>query len=803
MLEEAILGRFIVIGRNHQGRIRAAFCGMLGQLDRLARRIRTGPGNHRNASLGDFDTDLNHPMVFGMTQSRRFSGRPTRNQPIGSGNDLPFDKVGKGRFVEAVALEGRDEGSDGTKDLIGGKQSRGRRYFWHEGIRDYFCELGARLARWNGYGKQTPIILALLLLAGVTGVFFTGQYGSKTAQSAPQSDMWIRALEDLEARDWLALSQQQTTEPLKSYITWRRLRDEEAPINFERARQFLNSHNDWPNLYQAYVRMEQAMPAGLSAEAVIAHFTAHPARSIEGVSRHAEALLAMEREDAARDLVAAFWRGSTVYARDENTFLGQFSHLLGQADHEARLDWLLWRDQFSAAERLYPVISAGHRALARARILLARQRPGVDAAIANVPKALRSDPGLIYERMVWRRRAGMTDGAAALLEQAENDIDVSAAPDSWWQERQILVRRYIASKNYARAYALASTHGNDKQAGGLPFAEAEFLSGFLALRFLDNPEDAYAHFQDLYEGVSSPISRARGAYWAGRAAQTMGDSTAKAFWYGKAAAHPTTFYGQQAIRALGRSLSAQPRSEILLGDEVITPEARATFERDSRVQVARALIAAGAVDEAEPFLQKIGYEAEDIATLALAVKLAFAANQPGSAVRIARQGAARGLGMLAAGYPVITRGLPNQADRALVHALTLQESRFDTQAISPAGARGLMQLMPTTAREVARREGLGYSRQRLTDDARYNLYLGSTYVQSLIERFGGADALAIAGYNAGPGNVNRWLRAYGDPRTGTIAWLDWLELIPFSETRNYVQRVAEARAIYRYKFGEG
>lgn len=502
---------------------------------------------------------------------------------------------------------------------------------------------------------------------------------------------------------------------------------------------------------------------------------------------------------------------------EEQAFLDDFGQYLEPEDHAARLDRLLWDNRRSAATREKDFLGEGRRALADARLRLMAQRGGVDAAIDRVPEWLENDPGLYYERVRWRRRKEMNKDAAELLLGFRGNM-VHAT--RWWTEREILARRLLLDGDARTAYKLVSTHGLP---GGVKKADAEFLAGWIALRYLDDPYAAFSHFSALYDFVSYPISRARGAYWTGRAAEAAGKNEIARQWYRVASAHGTTFYGQLAADRLGIQLSPPASSETRTD-----PVEAEKFERDDLVRLVRLLIGLRATasevdDEADdidpaqmplaflatldddralvPLLRHIAWRGNSTTHWVKAAQLAKDAGRAEIAVYIARRAARDGVMLRDLGYPtmVVEEGkLP--LDPALLHALIRQESAFNPDAHSRAGARGLMQLMPATAKKIARElEIKGHSTDRLTEDPYHNLILGGAYLNDMLSRYQGSMVMALAAYNAGPHRVDKWLEENGDPRRSLDDAIDWIEAIPFSETRNYVQRILETLPIYRWK----
>ena len=418
----------------------------------------------------------------------------------------------------------------------------------------------------------------------------------------------------------------------------------------------------------------------------------------------------------------------------------------------------------------------------------------MDRAIANVPSQLRDDPGLRFERLRWRRKQTEDLSAAPFLLEYKGP---RPQPELWAREARILARRALAERDYRAAARLAANHTLDRGGG---FAESEFLAGWVDLVLLNQPNAAEAHFDTLFNGVGFPISRARGAYWRARAAAARGNAQLAQEWYARAAQHPTTFYGQEAARELGRAIDTFAFSV------PFDAEARAAFLDRELVQLVQRLHDLGANKRLRTFLLHLAGLAESAEERLLVAQLAHESDRPREAIRAIKRLSQLDNQVGIAGYPLVnipgaatTPGPPD----ALVLAVIRQESGFDPTAISRADARGMMQLLPGTAKRVAQDLALPYRTSRLTSDPQYNIRLGRAYLAQMLERFGGSAPLALAAYNAGPHRVDRWLELFGDPRTVQIDMIDWMESIPFAETRNYVQRVTEARRVYEYLLENG
>ena len=607
------------------------------------------------------------------------------------------------------------------------------------------------------------------------------------------------------------------TEIIEKLALWVSLKAEDPGAPFQAITGFMETNPDWPSLGTMRIRAEKSIVAETPPAVLLDWFDRHAPRTAAGAAAFGEALLRQGESDRAIAVLRDGWIRFYMDEKTEKDYLARFGEYLDAADHAARLDRLLWDRRASAIKRQMQRVGEGRRALALARLKLMRRSKDVDAAVERVPSWLQNDPGLAYERLRWRRRNDMDAGAYEILLAPRKK---TPHPKLWWRERHILARRALRGGDARLAYRLASGHKMEK---GVERADAEFLAGWIALRFIGDYETAFKHFLGLYETVRYPISRARASYWAGRAAETGGRKKIADQWYTTAAAHVTTFYGQLAARRTAAPASAtiprEPRvgaeaAEAFNHDEFVravrlltdlrgTPAAipPASTSRFSQQVNARVMLATLDAKEAlAPLLRHIARRATTPEEWVLTARLAREAGRNEIAVFVGKRASQRGTVLGELGYPTLI--MPGEAslDSALVHALVRQESAFDPDARSRAGARGLMQLMPATAKKVARElDTVGHSTARLTADPRYNLLLGSTYLDGMMERFNGSMIMALAAYNAGPHRVDRWLKDYGDPRGSLDDAIDWVESIPISETRNYVQRVLESLAIYRVK----
>ncbi len=638
-----------------------------------------------------------------------------------------------------------------------------------------------------GLGKSARIALStvfLALMAALPAAFPAGA-GVLTAQDLALYRQAFKAA-DNERHDEAQRLAAQARDPLPAkVIRWITLATP-AGGSFAEIAAFTRDNPDWPNLAQLRRQAEKAMPIDLDPPQLLEWFRQYPPLSNDGFLLYADTLIGTGGTERAVPLVRSRWVDANFTAEEEEAFLARYRAHLRPQDHKARIDRLLWEKQEAPVRRMLSFFDDAYDTLIEARIALDTDNGAADAAVARVAPNLRNDPGLLFDRARFRRRKGDDAGALEIVTQAPADM---GRPQAWWSERHLLARRAIERGDYNLAYRLVKAHGQKDGAG---LAEAEFLAGFLALRFLDQPSEAFGHFNKLYRLTTAPISKARGAYWCGRAAEALGQAEQANEWYAKAAPYGTTFYGQLSARHIAGGTVTLPAPPPVSNAEATT------FDRREVVRVARLLaeIEGGDDERVSAFLRRISLTARTPADYTLAARLATELGRRDLAVAAAKDAAQNDVFLVDAGYPMID-ARPSTPEAALIHGIIRQESTFNTQIVSSAGARGLMQLMPTTAQLVAGKLGLKHTNARLTSDPGYNVTLGSAYLAELIDRFNGSYVLAIAGYNAGPGRVRQWIQTYGDPRTGTIDVVDWIELIPIHETRNYVQRVMEATLVYR------
>ncbi len=556
---------------------------------------------------------------------------------------------------------------------------------------------------------------------------------------------------------------------------------------------FLARRPDWPGLAWLRRKSEAAIDT-LPSDEIIAFYQEMPPQSPEGVLSRARVLIENGQQgDAEAELVLA-WRTMPMGRLIQANYLRQHADLLAP-HHNARLDRMLWDNHQVSARQMLSLVDEDHRALAEARIALRDMAPGVDVLIEAVPAELNGAPGLAHDRFVWRVRKGRDDDAIDLLMERSTSAQALGEPEKWARSRANLARKAMRAGEPERAYQIASRHYLTE---GASYADLEWLSGFIALRQLDDPTTALRHFQHFDKAVSSPISRGRAGYWLGRAYEALGDSDGAHDAYSQAAEHQTSFYGLLAAERIGR-----PFDPVLANPPDVPPWKDAAFMSSGVLQAGLLLLEAGELDLAERFLAHLVESLDPVQANQLG-EMVIDIGQPHLAVMIAKRAAQRALVLPGAYFPlhpVVDMDLPMAPEMTL--AIARRESEFDPRVISGAGARGLMQVMPATASAVAEDMGIaaGHKTSRLIEEWEYNARLGARYLAGLAGSFEGNVVMMAAGYNAGPGRPLQWALDFGDPRDPDVDVIDWIEFIPFNETRNYVMRVTESLPVYRARLG--
>ncbi|WP_317056734.1 lytic transglycosylase domain-containing protein [Roseovarius rhodophyticola] len=572
-------------------------------------------------------------------------------------------------------------------------------------------------------------------------------------------------------------------------IEWHRLR--EGYGSQQDILNFLKDHPDWPGLELLRRKSELTIAQG-DPKSVIAFFENSAPQSGRAALGFAEALRAEGREGDAEVAVVLAWRTLDLTTDEHNAFMKDWAELL-KPHHKARLDMALWRGLRDVALML-PLVDDETRALAEIRQSIEAGKTGALKRLEKLPKSAKSNPHVAYALFNRHIKRGERDEAIKMILRQSREADGLGQAERWAGWRRELARDRMRDGAAQTAYDLAATHGLVE---GSHFADLEWLAGFIALTDLNDPETAVAHFQRFMDKVETPISLGRAGYWLGRAQEAMGNAEGAALAYELGALHQTSFYGLLAAERGGF-----PSDPELVGDEEFPDWRTAEFTKRDVFQAGLLAYANGRQNLAERFFRHLALDLNRTELGQLGDAMAALGSEH-LQVMVSKTAARRGVALPGPYYPLHplkSLELPVPAELSL--AIARRESEFDQTVTSGAGAMGLMQLMPATAAEMARAIGAtGHNRARVFEDWKYNAKLGAEYLARMAQRFDGNIVMMAAAYNAGPSRPSRWMSRFGDPRRGGVDVIDWIEHIPFNETRNYVMRVAESLPVYRARLG--
>ncbi|WP_316859869.1 transglycosylase SLT domain-containing protein [uncultured Cohaesibacter sp.] len=553
---------------------------------------------------------------------------------------------------------------------------------------------------------------------------------------------------------------------------------------------FYDHQQQWPSRSLIARRIEEAVVRETASgrEMVNAFGNITPESTTAAIELAISHMKIGNKKMAAK-LISPIWQSNALSSELETRILANLGPVLTNQDHFNRASYLLYRDRATGAARLKRYLSSGQNKVVEARTAVIRRTKDASAKLKAVPSSLQKDPGYIYSYIQYLRRVGKETQAADMLLRAPLDEDHLINRDAWWDERRLLARMMLNNGDARRAYKIAARHSAKP---GKDFSEAEFHAGFFALRFLNDHKTAAIHFERSWKNATRDRDKSRGLYWQGRAWEAAGDRSVALKFY-KAGGNPTNYYGQLALEETGVThLNLRtPRPA--------TSEEQTRFNSRSLVKAIKRLKAVGHEDRAGSIFRHLARILDNPSEIALAHKLAQSYGLHQNATQIGIIALDRNMPVDKLAFPL--HALPsgvktNGVDIALVYALTKQESVFNISARSHAGARGLMQMLPATAKTTARKLGVKYSTSKLTSDARYAVLLGSAFLKENLEKFGGSYILTFAAYNAGPGRPPQWIERFGDPRTRQVSAIDWVERIPFSETRDYVMKLIENLQVY-------
>jgi len=611
-------------------------------------------------------------------------------------------------------------------------------------------------------------------------------------------DIAKKAIQAIEKRQWtkaLSLSKKAKDKSIYNFIQWRHLLTTGNQASFYDYLAFINRNENYPRINRIrYLAEHKLSTDKISPKKIINWFDSSEPLSGFGKLILGESFIQTGDIEKGTSLIKNGWITADLNRSNMKIFRKKYKRYLNADDYIKRADYLAWEGKSWDLKRMLRYLPKDYELLYTARQILMSKSYGVDKAIKSVPAKLKNDAGLNYDRLKWRRKRGRVDDSLEIIFKVRNNKDYLVRPDKWWTERAIMARALIYKKKYESAYKVASKHSLDE---GPKFAEAEWMSGWIALSFLDDPILAIDHFNSFYQNVGYPISLSRGAYWLGRSYEKIGDKKQSQQWYEEATKYLTTYYGQLA------HLKIKPNEKFELEEQKkVTNEYRKFFYKKDLVKIVHLLDELNKDKYTKNILKHIANDNVDSGSEILAAELASNISRYDFAIQISKLASYEKRFHNNFNYPIIST--PNYVngrkipETAFILSLIRQESEFDMSANSHAGAQGLMQLMPYTAKLVSKQAKLPYSKSRLTSDPEYNINLGSHYIAGLILQYDGAYPFATAAYNAGPKRVKYWKKINKDPQKNQIDFVDWVELIKFKETRNYVQRVMENYNVYRY-----
>ena len=582
---------------------------------------------------------------------------------------------------------------------------------------------------------------------------------------------------------------------LSDLIYWLYLNKKKNNANFYDYQNFITQNINFPNKsYLQYLSEHKIKIESISPKEIINHFKKNKPVSSFGKLRLGEALIASGETERGKKLIKENFIIANLTNFELSHFIKNYSEIIKLNDLIRRAEWLAWENKSGQLRSLMPYLPRDYKALYKARYLLAIRLHGVEYAIKNVPNKYKNNQGLLYQRLQLKIKKDKIDSALNLLLKAKSDKKNFNRPDKFWKPTSIIIRRLVYKKKYLAAYKIASKHHLNK---GSNYSEAEWLSGWIALSFLNNPELAIKHFLNMAKNAYGTKNRSRAAYWCGKTYETLGQQNLAESWYIKGSAYPTAYYGQLSFKKIF------PNKKISFPKlPIISNKTKNDFDNNQWVKAVKILKAINRTKYSKDiliYLSKMNNKPENEF---LSTKLAIDIGQKNYAIKISKRASKQKRYYLNFNYPIIdvpkivaNKKMP---PAELILAVIRQESEFNVTAKSHKGALGIMQIMPDTARDVSRKTKISYNLGKISRNQQYNIRLGSYYLEMMLERYKKSFPLALAAYNAGHKRVDRWLDINKDPRQNEISFEEWIELIPYKETRDYVQKVLENLIVYKY-----
>ncbi len=641
--------------------------------------------------------------------------------------------------------------------------------------------------------KSKPLIIAKKKIEK-KGKFVKSKFYSKK-----DTEIAKKSISLMEKRKWetaIKTSKRAKNKSIYNFIVWRYLLEKQNNANYGLYREFLENNKSYPRIGRIeYLSEKKLSTKNINPKKIIKMFEETSPLSGFGEMILGESFIKEGNLADGVNLIKKGWIRAELNKNELRIYKKKYNKYLRAEDHINRADYLAWENKYWDLKRMLRYLPKEYQALYNARQLLMSKSYGVDAAISKVPEKFKNDPGLNYDRLKWRRKRGRVDSSLEILLKIKNSKNYLVRPDKWWTERSIIARSLIYKKRYQASYEIVNNHALDE--GTPEFAEAEWMSGWISLSFLNDPLRAREHFKSFYENVGYPISLSRGAYWIARSYEVLNDTVTANKYYKIASGYPTTYYGQLAHLKIFND-EKYSLTKTLEVDE----NYKKAFLKKDLCKLVYLLHELDKDKYAKHILRFLALDNIEKGSEILSAKLATDITRYDFAIQISKIASYEKRFHNKYNYPIIDtpkfvggRKIP---DQALILAVIRQESEFDLKANSYAGAKGMMQLMTYTAKVVAKQAKLQYSKSRLTQDPEYNIKLGSHYLAGLILEYDGSYPFAIAAYNAGPKRVRYWKKLNKNPQKNQIDYVDWIELIKFKETRNYVQRVLENYNVYRY-----
>ncbi|MBR0783223.1 lytic transglycosylase domain-containing protein [Bradyrhizobium iriomotense] len=576
---------------------------------------------------------------------------------------------------------------------------------------------------------------------------------------------------------------------------WFMLRHSESTANFKRYAGFLTANPDWPSSALLRRRAEARLWQEKADAATVHKFTMDHPTSAKGKFALARVLLTEGESDRAARLVREAWRTDELSERSEEDSYEAFRDLLNADDHRARMDKRLGAKDYAGARRAAKRLGEDALAIVKACAAVTGKANKAKDYLDDVSAEARRDLGYVLCRAQWHLQKDRIDDAAEVILAAAPDTMAAQDTDAWWRERRLLARKLLDQDKFKTAYDVVRTAAvPEKEVYRVDY---HFMCGWIALRYLNDPRTAMVHFAAIDEGSANPIALSRAHYWRGRAAEAMGATADARMSYKAAARYSTAYYGQLARAKLGLDrIELRAPSPVLASAD--------TLPADERVRAADMLYGIGERDTVFYYAEDFAKESTDVAALEALGELAGRRNDARVMLEVGKSALARGLALDHYAFPTI--GIPEHKQLAppietsVIYSVARTESSFDQRDKSPANAVGLMQVTPEAGRDTAKRFGLTYDWDRMVSDPVYNTQMGAAELSALLSEYRGNQIMTFAGYNAGRGRVREWVQARGDPRDANVDPVDWVERIPLSETRNYVQRVMENVLVYRARF---